>query len=272
MCKIITILNKNKDNTEVLNKFISANIAPLCSERSGYSVFRDTDTFDFIGDNAYKNAHINMEYKGEQVFIIHTRTATAGAMDIEGLHLKKLDNRYIFAHNGTVSSFANVERYNDSYYFFKRVIKSAINPKNIVHAIQKYGFHGKGFLYDTDKRIMYYFCNMFSYIHALPDCLIITSWEANIEITQYKSHNILGYTWYETLGKERLPILKTEKIDDIYMKFKDLYLVEEESIAKSTSSYYDDDEEDTTPTYNPYGIQTTIYQGWKGNKTIKPLT
>lgn len=248
MCKIITVLNKNKANTEKINKILRANNLALCAERSGYSVFRDNYTFDYIGDAAYKNAETNFTYKGEEVFIIHTRTRTSGSMDTEGLHLKKLDNRYVFAHNGIVSAFQNVERFNDSYYFFKRVIQKAITVKNIVKAIEKYKFSGRAFLYDTDKKIMHYFCNSDSYIHALPDCLIITSYDLNLEYTRYKSFNVLGYTWYEKQDTEEIPVLRREKIDDMYMKFKDLYLVDSFNIGFRSRYHYEEDDQTSSDT------------------------
>ena len=237
MCKIFAVINKKKENAGTINKLIQANIEKIAWENSGYSVFREKTTTNYIGDNAYKvkNMTKNLEYKGEEIFIIHSRTATCGEDGVDGLHLQNI-NGYVFAHNGTVTKYNKVDKKSDSYYFFKHYLLryNKITPENIVEWGSACGFSGKGLLYNPEKKDLIFFANMAGQITAIDNALIISSYEIETEFKKLEYKKILGFSWLSYEGKEKISgILHQEKLDDIYLRFKNGRLTSEADIKIS---------------------------------------
>ena len=218
MCKIITIINHNKENIPVLQKLITANVEKMAEEQDGYSTYRD-GVSTFYTD--YKGIGDNLAYAGERIYMAHTRTRTTGGTGVDGLHLQRIKDRYVFAHNGSISKYADVKDKNDSYYFFDDLIKMNISKKNIEKHSEKSSFWGRAFLYDELLDRFHIFCNNPLYFTMLPDCLVISTFELVIEEPAgEKKFNTLGLDWFiETPGKRIQGLLGTLDLDDTYMVF-----------------------------------------------------
>lgn len=123
MCKIFLVINKNPKAIKTIKDLVNVNISKLSEEKDGYSIQKNNKTF-FYDDSeiSYKNMNNNIAYKDEKLFIVHSRTSTAGDDNINGLHLQTLFDDWVFAHNGTIDKFSNVITNSDSYYFFKHLL------------------------------------------------------------------------------------------------------------------------------------------------------
>jgi len=246
MCKIITIINKNPANNEVIKQVIQGNSEALKMERNGYSVLRNGEASYHL-PSEYGAFAENVEYNGEEMFCIHTRTSTGGDSDTKGLHLKNVDG-WFWAHNGTVSHFMGVKDYNDSHYFFNSLLQrlegeeydNPIGKEAIEKACKDFGFNGKGFLYNHDKKIFQWFCNSFSYIYLLEGTVIITTWDMSTKMYEYDIKNILGFEYYTNVREFTIPFLHTEKIDDTMLTMVDFELIGREKISTRgyTGGYY----------------------------------
>lgn len=266
MCKVLYILNKNNPNTEA-GKLANSQLADLVkaqenefkSERDGYSVYRNGRTFNYPTIEHYDRIGKNTEYRNEPVYCAHFRTSTGGSEDGDGLHLQKLYGRYVYAHNGTVWGFNQVKKKSDSHYFFSRLIQrwGEINYPNVNEAIDKYSFHGKGFLYDEKEKTTYFFCNQPAWIYILNDAFVIASYEINRKFQQYTKHTVLNYDWY-TAGDSRFleGIQHSEKLDDVYMEFKDGVFQYSMELEKKTGYQYNArDENEVDAEYTIYAEQ-----------------
>jgi len=242
MCKIIVVINKNPKLNSVIKKIVKANVEELAEEKDGYSVFRNSTDTHYIGTNAYDNIEKNLEYKGEYMYIVHTRTTTAGSAGLSGLHLQKMKGGYTYAHNGTVTKYSNVKLNSDSYYFFRHLIakNKTITADVVSEEIKNTSFRGKGVLYNYLTNDLYFFNNMIGYVNVLNGCIILSSYDLEKKLNVEKTHSINGYTW-KTKGKETAikGILHSESIDDMYIHFKNGLLVEKKSIPNTSnfSSY-----------------------------------
>lgn len=246
MCKMIAVLTTTKDQAEheLINQLIQANHEDLATQKSGYSVYDGKRTYNYIGDTAYQmqNIYKNVRYTPSSVWMTHFRISTGGSNGVDGLHLQNI-NGYIFAHNGTISGMKNIQKKSDSWYFFRRLIETnkTINNNTIQEACTKYGFSGKGFLYNPKTRIFYFFNNQEAYITVLPNTLILSSYKLKTELKTYVEHTILGYTWRTDTGTKQLPIIVQHEIDNTYMMFKDNILIERgyiENASGYNSGYY----------------------------------
>ncbi|MCX7698857.1 MAG: hypothetical protein N2114_05275 [Candidatus Goldbacteria bacterium] len=247
MCKIITIINKNNKNCKKINEILNINADALKSEQSGYSVLRNNEAFYFLN---YKYFNNNIRYLNEKVYILHTRTATAGSLDIDGLHLKNI-NGFFWAHNGFVSKFADVKDFNDSYYFFNNLInKSAglIDKKAIEKEINESEFSGRGVLYNPYSKELFLFATNSLWVYGLDDCLIFTSFELNLKSKKYFYKNILGLTFVKGIKEKEIKGIKKQKFEKIFIKFKNdkldkleiLEIIEEKyKLFNSFNKFYD---------------------------------
>lgn len=217
MCKIITIINKNKNNSKTLKNLIDINADALSREQSGFSVLRNNNPYYSLD---YSNFNKKIAYKNEEVYIIHTRTATAGAVDKKGLHLKSF-NGWFWAHNGLVSRFSNVEDYNDSYYFYFNLINNtSLTKKEVEDYINDYGFSGRGVLYNPYKNKMIIFATNDLYIYGLKDCLIFSSYQLDTKKNIIKQDYVLGWTFYKNAGQIEIDIENKQKISDVFIEIK----------------------------------------------------
>lgn len=210
MCKIVLIVNKNKKNTNKINKILRANTEVLLQEKDGYAILRDgkvdyhypTSTYDFRKKLSYKTNfprfRKNITYKGEKVYCLHVRTATGGEKGINGLHLQNINGWY-FAHNGWVRAYQGVRIKNDSYFFFRNLIKKYgdnIEQGVLEEEAERRGFYGRGVLIKDKKIIIFSTQDIF--VYGLPDCLIFTSFKLNlIDEDRKKKHlKILGLDFW----------------------------------------------------------------------------
>lgn len=230
MCKIITVINKNKKNNTIINELLKSNIDQLVQEKDGYSLLRNNKPYYYIGDSGYRNIDKNIQYKGEQVYILHTRTATSIDRSIEGLHLQEIQGWY-FAHNGVIGGYHGVQDKSDSYYFFKNYLKNHQPSKKILEKeISKRNFNGKAFLYNPKTKNMIFFCNSKSYIYLYKDCLIISTFELSFNKKTIITGSELGYTYIYEIDKSE-PIqepIYSEEIDDTYIKIQDTVKIKTE--------------------------------------------
>jgi len=242
MCKILTIINTKPENNEVIQKIINANAEGLKQEKSGFSVLRD-DKPSYFMDEGYQDFDKNVEYKGEKVFCVHTRTMTSGALDETGLHLQRTAG-WFWAHNGVVSSFSRVKDHSDSFHFFSALLSKQpidrLNQPLSADLIQKtcsdLSFYGKGFLYNPKTEIVQWFCNQRSYIYVLDGCLIITTFELILTVTEESYSQVLGYFWMTNRTTTTIPTLFNTFFDDTLMTFVNFKLVQQ--IAINTRQYY----------------------------------
>lgn len=237
MCKIITILNRNQKNSETIAKIIKANSNLLSLERSGYSVFRNNQSFFYLGEKAYQRFEDNIAYKNEEVYILHTRTATAGSRDFDGLHLQPYQG-FVFAHNGMVLKFNHVIKKNDSFYFFKRIINQDLTKDNIEKAINRYDFSGRGFLYNIEKKKLYIFSTNNLFVYGLPDCLIFSTFQLNLNVEKEEVREILGYPFVVRRFEEKIKIDYEDEIKDSFLVFENLKLIESQELNINQGYYY----------------------------------
>ena len=237
MIAVLTTTKKPEIKAQIA-KYIQAQHHQLASQTAGYSVYDGKVTKNYIGDIAYKahNVEKNVQYNGAPLWITHFRIATGGDKGSEGLHLQNIDG-YIFAHNGVIHELSNVLTKSDSYHFFNRMIQKSkkrkagiVDYEIISQACGKYGFQGKGFLYDTKRNIFHFFNNQEGYITILEDTLIFSSYKLEDDITRYTTHNVLGFEWREYQAKEKLTSLRVEKIDNTYLKIDKFQVTEEQHI------------------------------------------
>jgi len=253
MCKAIAIINKNSGNNVELNRLLSMNAESLATQSDGYSVWeKGQKAKGYIGKKDYKIENVKkaIEYKGSEVYMTHFRLSTCGADDKNGLHLQEISERYVFAHNGTVSKFSSVEIKNDSYFFFRRLVTKYddITPKEINKCIKEYGFSGKGFLYDKLKDEFHFFNNMPAYLYIFNEAIVISTWKLELEEKQYKIGSTLGFEWKVEQGIYNIKgIMYQETIDDTILKLNGGMLVEmdktdkalrHDSIYTYSSGYY----------------------------------
>lgn len=237
MIAVLTTTKKPEVKAQIY-KHIQANLNQLASQSSGYSVYDGKATKNYLGDTAYTMDNIarNVQYNGASLWITHFRIATGGDRGVDGLHLQNI-NGYIFAHNGIIHELSNVLTKSDSYHFFNRIIQKSKKRKEgivdyelISQACGKYGFQGKGFLYDTKRNIFHFFNNQEGYITILEDTLIFSSYKLEDEIAQFDTYQVLGYRWNVYRSKERLESLRVEKIDNTYLKIDKFQVTDEQSI------------------------------------------
>jgi hypothetical protein len=234
VCKFIAIVNKRKGNTETINKVLQANINQLSVEPDGFSVFRQNKTAFgtefYPKPEHYDNLEQVLEYRGEQVFIVHFRNKTCGAVGIDGLHLQPMVGGFYCCHNGTVSHFSQVTDKNDSLYFFNAILheskKKGLTKELIEGAGNDLGFDGKAVMYQPSTKTMHLFCNREMELNILPDCLIFSSFPLTKKIAQYETYNALGWEWYKQVGEEKIEFLHHEKIDDHYIKISNFNVVD----------------------------------------------
>jgi predicted glutamine amidotransferase len=240
MCKIFLSINKKGElNNKTINQLLNANINDLSMEGDGYSVYRENRTYFYDGEKAYTNILNNLEYRNEEIFIIHTRTKTAGSSGIDGLHLQDIGG-WVFAHNGTVNKFAGVLKKSDSFYFFKHLLKryKNLNAENVNKYTQEAGFSGKGVLYNPKEKTLIWFCNTPTQVYILDDAIILTTFKLTTSYTFYDYKTVLGYTW--KVAEKRVEIggiIHHEEIDNIFLKFEDGILKETGKI-ENRSYYY----------------------------------
>lgn len=238
MCKIITIINNKPENTDKINDILSANVSALKVERQGYSVMRDNKSHYFLGPKDYDNMQENIKYKGEKVMCIHSRTSTGGSLDEKGLHLQRTGN-WFWAHNGMVTGFSGVKDHSDSYYFFMSLISALkidemdkpISKDLIEKACQDLSFGGKGFLYNPKSKILQWFCNAQSYIYLLEDCIIITTYDLNLDVETYEYASILGFSWITKTTTEKIEVIHQETVDDIMLTFQNNQLIGRQNVT-----------------------------------------
>jgi len=222
MCKIITIINKNKHNTSTLNKLLRANAEDLSREKDGYAVYE----FDkgkgerrvFVGTEAYNNISKNIEYNGGEIYMVHFRTKTSGESGEEGLHLDKIQDRYVYAHNGTASKFSGKKTKSDSHHFFEELLSKELNIKNINSTINESNFWGRAFLFDEKENRLHIFCNSFVQIYALKDCLVFSSYALEMKPKDGEIKIILGLPLTTKESKEIQIIGESEMVDE-YITF-----------------------------------------------------
>lgn len=259
MCKIIAIINKDSNNNDTINKILHYNKYALATQDDGYSVYEDGETRFFMGKEAYKTDNIakNIAYKGNEIYMTHFRISTGGADSINGLHLQKLNDRFVFAHNGTVRHFYDVKTHSDSFYFFNNLLnsgkKDVVYHKKINKAILKYDFSGKGFLYDEENKDLHIFMNMKLYIYGLPNCLIFATYdiETSLAVREYKE--TLGMSYCVEKESDPIRFEFTASIDDHYMKFHNGIYVEKKKLTSRATRYH---------------TNNNLYGNWQGNTQV----
>lgn len=240
MCKILAIINKKPSNAPLINKIIQANIEQLSKEDDGYTLYKNGRTYAHFGLNAYKFMSTNLTYHKEEQFFIHARTATGGSHGVDGLHMQRLEKRYIYAHNGWIGGFSNVVKKSDSHYFFARLLKKYGEPSfdTIVEAIGLYNFSGRALLLDEEKNELWFFANLIAHIYCLPDCLIMSSFELEEKLATYTEKSALGFTWREDEQEEKITgILHHEEVENVIFRFKDNELSEVAEIPSKVGQY-----------------------------------
>jgi len=230
MCKVITIINKNKKNTKLINNLLVANLNNLKVERDGYSVLRDGVTSFHLGLCDYQN----IKYAGEETYILHTRTSTGGEAGIGGLHLQNVKG-YRFAHNGMVSAYAGFKQKNDSYYFCADLVAHKKITKRVIEKeIKICGFNGKGFLYHKKTGDTYIFNNSAIHVYGLENCLIFSSYALETEIKDVEMVEVLGFVHIEESNYgEKIPFLFEETIDDQFIHFSKGVVLEHQNMEST---------------------------------------
>jgi hypothetical protein len=211
----------------------------MATQDDGFSVLRNTKTSFYLGDEAYYYMPTHTEYKGETIFGIHSRFKTSGSESVSGLHFNKLDNNWIYAHNGTVSKYTGVKMFNDSYYFFKHLLRknTTLDQWAIEAEVKQAGFSGKGILYNTKSKEIFYFCNQPSQITILDGALIFSSWKIELERTIATYKRVMGYSWKVGEQKTVIPTIHTEELDDIFIHIKNNKVIEQTELAVSAWGY-----------------------------------
>lgn len=236
------VVRHKKSAEPLIKEIIKANIGELSQEQDGYAVFRDGETDNFVGDEAYRYLDTNALYRGEKLYIVHTRTKTAGATGIDGLHLQPLSGNFYYAHNGMVRKYQNVLRHSDSYYFFKHLIrkyKGEISYDIVREHVTETGFSGKGILYDKSRDMVYLFVNQQSYMTVLDGALTFTSYEPVLKKTIYDTRKMLGFAYYSNKRTEDFRgIVATVTLDDCFMRFERGKVVEQRKMEGTYAGYY----------------------------------
>lgn len=229
MCKVLTVIREENANIERIEKFVKAQIADLQGEKSGYSVYRDGKSSFYMGIENYNRdtMYKNIRYSGEKTYICHTRTATGGEMTEKGLHLQKLYEHYVFAHNGTVTKLSDVKDYSDSYHFFKTltaIAEDKVTYDDIEEMVNEFEFNGKGFLVDEKNEELHVWACGYSfggiYITIFEDFIALTSYDPELELKEPKLKTVLGFQFKEAEVKEEFEPLYQEKKDDVYLKME----------------------------------------------------
>lgn len=240
MCKILTIINKNPHNAALLNKFIQANEDALAGEKDGYALYQYhrgvSQRKTFVGEEAYKNIAANIKYVGAELYMVHFRTKTSGGVGgVEGLHLDKIQNRFVYAHNGTVYKYAKEKTKSDSYHFFVNLLSKELTTPSIEEAIDESFFWGRGFLFDETENRLHVFCNYDVYIYGLPDCLILTSYPLVKTLPSYSSREVLGFPFFVENKNTELPVIGEDTITHSHLVFENGIFIKDEILRDRRS-------------------------------------
>jgi hypothetical protein len=256
MCKTFVVINKNPANRDILSDVMLANIDKLSTEKDGYSIYRDGKTEFFQGDEDYALMPENLEYRGEEMLMVHFRSATAGARDKTGLHLQKINKRFVYAHNGVVSNFNAVKNFSDSYYYFRNLIVKAdykVTTDAISQSLKDNTFWGRAFLYDEKLKTLHAWNTLTTYVYALEGCLILSSFDLETDVEDIEYKEVLGYTFKVEKEKRKITFLHESTFVDQHWTFKNGSLVSRAAIAKKVwSSGYNPAKEDEEE-FGPYG-------------------
>lgn len=274
---MIVVLNKNPKNNQIIDTLLKTNTELLCAEKDGYSIYRDGEIEHHM---TYGTVTNDMTYKGEKLFVTHFRTSTGGERNENGLHLQRLQNRYIFAHNGVVSQI-NQPTKSDSYHFFDGMVSAygeAIDESYIGMDIADFGFSGRGFLYDEKDEVMHIFSTYIMYIYALPDCLIFATFKLETEVKAYTMKEVLGMPFKQE-RKFEIPFLFEDSFYEEYLKF------DKGVLAYKADLPFKEDRKDTwfggygkhkgkhkRPTYNPPVVTEGVYRYDKKTDMLVPVT
>ena len=187
MCKIlgaIAIKDKHK-----INKLITINRSLLGLEPDGFSFVSDQKIIRSLN---YKFEAI----RKEKFFLIHTRTATEGAINSNNVHCYQIGD-WVFSHNGMVSGEysskynkqgyliknATEEKTTDSYRFFKSLARKKITHQSIIKAVDKKSLWGIGVLINrATGRMIIFSKNKTAYLYTdeAKTALVFSSYEPRL--------------------------------------------------------------------------------------------
>jgi hypothetical protein len=137
MCKLVVGINKS--NSQKFKDLIVAQEEELKKEDDGMSalvvtksgekrVIRSFDNYNDVFNGVYKDLD-NIAF-----IIMHSRTGTSGAKDMENVHLFR-EGDWLFAHNGFVSGYNSVGAFSVNQYA-RNKIDTKINGVNVEQVIE----------------------------------------------------------------------------------------------------------------------------------------
>lgn len=216
MCKIITIINNKPSQISEANEFIKIVAEALTTQQDGMSKYQDGKVYNKLSRYGEKEYLIQSPF---EVVNIHTRIATGGSREEEGLHNIKIGGYYC-SHNGIVGSYAGVKDKSDSYYYFSELMGQGKHIPRL-DEIQKLSgdrsFSGKGVIIGSSELVWY--CNQPSYIYRLSDdAIAITSWQVSSTVKRKIEYPALGVAFYKE-SSEVVELPMDIKVDDIYLRW-----------------------------------------------------
>lgn len=222
------LINQDKTsetNNELASQFIKAQQKGLATQSDGYSVYSDGKV---VRSMDYSEFNETTSYEPSELFVVHSRIATAGATGLDGTHLQQLASGYYFAHNGTVAKLQLAKIKTDSQLFIEEVLEDKkFNLDRLDEAMEiiqqktnENMFSGKGVLIKDNKVLL--FINSPSYFVRLSDTLLaFTSYLPSDEIDNTEYVYSCGVPFVVSSGRTKLEPFVSAKIDDEYYLFVD---------------------------------------------------